>query len=200
MQTGAIDAVLKNYPALLKALQNIAETCYDDYGWKANGLNAQLEKFDTYFGLKLSYLIFSGTEQTSITLQGKNTSVQEALSCAEVMQGYLSRLRSDETFIEFYASVVKEAEQYTDAVLLLHLFSLVVAYTKVRQDHLCTALLLHLFSLVVAYTEVRQDHLFKSPEDYYRSLYFEALDLVSKQISIRFGQESMSIPKELENY
>lgn len=66
MQTGAIDAVLKNYPAVLKALQNIAETCHDDYGRKANGLNAQLEKFDTYFGLKLSYLIFSGTEQTSL--------------------------------------------------------------------------------------------------------------------------------------
>ena len=86
MRTAAIDAVLKNYPALLKALQNISETCYDDYGRKANGLNAQLEKFDTYFGLKLSHLIFSGTEQTSISLQGKNTSVQEALGCAALLK------------------------------------------------------------------------------------------------------------------
>ena len=53
VRTGVIDAVLKNYPALLKALQNIAETYYDDYGRKANGLNGQVEKFDTYFGLKL---------------------------------------------------------------------------------------------------------------------------------------------------
>ena len=65
VQTGAIDAVLKNYSALLKALQHISETCYDDYGQKANGLNAQLEKFDTYCRMKLSHLIFSGTEQTS---------------------------------------------------------------------------------------------------------------------------------------
>ena len=56
------------------------------YGRKANGLNAQLEKFDTYFGLKLSHLIFSGTEQRSISLQSKNTSVQEALSCAQVAE------------------------------------------------------------------------------------------------------------------
>ena len=56
------------------------------YGRKANGLNAQLEKFDTYFGLKLSHLIFSGTEQRSISLQSKNTSVQEALSCAQVSE------------------------------------------------------------------------------------------------------------------
>ena len=37
LRTGAIDAVLKNYSALLKALQHISETCYNDYGRKANG-------------------------------------------------------------------------------------------------------------------------------------------------------------------
>ena len=41
-------------------------------------------------------------------------------------------------------------------------------------------------------------HQFSSAEDYYRSFYFQALDLVSEQILTRFSQESMSIPKELE--
>ena len=118
VRTQAIEAVLKNYAALLKALQTIAESSYDDYGRRANGLNAQLEKFDTHFGLKLSFLLFSGTEQTSTTLQGKNTSVQEALSCAEVTQNYLSRLRSDESFDRFHNSVVTEAELYTDDPVL----------------------------------------------------------------------------------
>ena len=66
VRTGAISAVLKNYAAPWQALQIVAETSYNDYGQRANGLLAQLEKFDTYFGLKLSHLIFSGTEQTSI--------------------------------------------------------------------------------------------------------------------------------------
>lgn len=41
-------------------------------------------------------------------------------------------------------------------------------------------------------------HQFESPESYYRSPYFEALDLVSEQISTRLNQESMSVPKDLE--
>ena len=101
--------------------------------------------------------------------------MQEALSCAEVTQSYLSRLRSDESFIEFYASVVKEAEQYTDDPVL--------PWYKRPPRRIGEGVV---------------PHQFKSPEDYYRSLYFEALNLVSKQISTRFGQESMSVPKELE--
>ena len=38
----------------------------------------------------------------------------------------------------------------------------------------------------------------KTPEMYYRSLYFEALDLVSEQMLTCFSQESMSVPKDLE--
>lgn len=54
VRTGAIDAVLKNYAALLQALETIAETSCDDYDRKANGLHTQLEKFDTFFGLKFN--------------------------------------------------------------------------------------------------------------------------------------------------
>ena len=57
MRTGAINAVLKYYPALLQALQTTADTCYNDYGRRANGLLTQLQKFNTYFGLKLSHII-----------------------------------------------------------------------------------------------------------------------------------------------
>ena len=99
VRNGAISAVLKNYAALLQALQIIAETSYDDYGQRANGLLAQLEKFDTYFGLKLSHLIFSGTEQ----------SVQEAVGCAEVTRSYINRLRSTNQFKEFYALVERSS-------------------------------------------------------------------------------------------
>jgi len=73
VRTGAFNAVLKNYAAILQALQEISEQSHDDYGRRANGLLSQLERFDVYFGLKLSFLVFSGTEQTSICLQRKDT-------------------------------------------------------------------------------------------------------------------------------
>ena len=71
VRTAALQAVLRNYPALLEALETIGNELYDDYGRRANGIHTQLERFDTYFGLKISHLLFSATEQTSFALQGR---------------------------------------------------------------------------------------------------------------------------------
>ena len=95
VKTAAIEAVLRNYPALLEALETISNESHDDYGRRANGILAQLERFDTYFGLKLSHLVFSATEQTSIALQGKSTTIQEALTSASMATSYLVRHRDD---------------------------------------------------------------------------------------------------------
>ena len=63
VRTAAIDAVLRNYPVLLEALETISNEAHDIYGRWANGILAQLQHFDTFFGLKFSHLIFSETEQ-----------------------------------------------------------------------------------------------------------------------------------------
>ena len=89
----AVDAVLRNYPALLEALKTISNESLDDYGRRANGILTQLERFDTYFGQKLSHLVFSATEQTSNALQGTSTTVQEALVAANLAKSYLVRQR-----------------------------------------------------------------------------------------------------------
>ena len=66
VKTEALNAVLKNYAVIIQALEQISDETYDDYSRRANGLLSQLERFDTFIGLKLSHLVFSGTEQTSI--------------------------------------------------------------------------------------------------------------------------------------
>ena len=68
VRNGAISVAMSNYSVLAEALE--------DYGRKAGDLLSLMEKFDTFFGLKLSHLIFSGTEQLSLTLQGKDTTIQ----------------------------------------------------------------------------------------------------------------------------
>ena len=88
MRTGAISVVLNNYPSLQQALQTVSEISYDDYGRRANCLLAQLERCDAFFGLKLSHLIFSGTEQASISLQSKDTSAQDAFRCVGIAKSY----------------------------------------------------------------------------------------------------------------
>ena len=56
-RTAAIDGIVKYYDLLLEILEEIHATTKDEYGLKAGGLLQSLEKFNTLFGLKLSYLI-----------------------------------------------------------------------------------------------------------------------------------------------
>ena len=80
VRTAAISSVIENYAVLCEALAEINLSTHDEYGRKAGGFLAQMEKFSTFFGLKLSHLVFSGTEQLSISLQGKDTTVQESIN------------------------------------------------------------------------------------------------------------------------
>ena len=74
---------------------------------------AQMDKFSTYPGLKLSHSIFACTEQLSLTLQGKDTTVQEARTAADLAVHYLERQRTDERFSSFYKDVVKLSKDIT---------------------------------------------------------------------------------------
>ena len=91
----------------------INSTTHDDYGRKAGGYLALMEKFATFFGLKLGFLIFSGTEQLSISLQGKDTTVQESVNAAELAVRYLERLRQDNSFEEFYSQTLEASKDLT---------------------------------------------------------------------------------------
>ena len=174
VRTEAINAVLRNYPALLEALNQVRESP-DDYGRRAGGILAQLEQFATYFGLKLSFLVFGATEQSSRALQSKNTTISEALDAVRMSQSFLSRQRTDSAFDIFYSATVDEAQQYTGAPVLPR-------YRQPpRQVDSGTA-----------------PHRFASPSDYFRAQYFEVLDLLSAEITRRFDQKSLALPLAVE--
>ena len=97
VRTGAINTVLANYEVLCDALCKIHEV-HDEYAMKAGGILHATEKFCTFFGLHLSHLVFSATEQLSINLQGIDTTVQEAIQASNLALKYLERQRSDEAF------------------------------------------------------------------------------------------------------
>ena len=113
VRTAAIDSVLKNYSVLKSALLEIHEQGRDEYSLKAGGFLAAMEKFSTFFGLHLSYLIFSSTEQLSIALQGKDTTLQEAVSASSMTIRHLRSLRNDTDFECFYTSINKSSENLT---------------------------------------------------------------------------------------
>ena len=74
-RTASINAVITNYNLLLEAL--VYETHRDEYGKRTAGFHALMEKFSTFFGLKLAYSIFSASEQLSTTLQSIIINIHE---------------------------------------------------------------------------------------------------------------------------
>ncbi len=62
VHTGAIQAILSNYEVLLRLLIEVQESGRDEYALKAGGYLSSMDKFGTFFGLKLAHLIFSATD------------------------------------------------------------------------------------------------------------------------------------------
>ena len=94
----------------METMQEVNKTTRDEYGLKAGGVLNALEKFGTYFGLRLAHL-FAASEGTSKALQNKDRNVQEALSCVGVLKAYFQRHRSDKEFEQFCRKTVQLAEE-----------------------------------------------------------------------------------------
>ena len=126
----------------------------------AGGYLAQMERFSTYLGLKMSHLIFSASEQVSITLQGKDTTLQEAITAADLAVRFLEQQRTDDKFQLFYEDVVKCSKDLTASPCL----------PRYRHPQKCLD--------EVSSTK----HEFSSPEYYFRQQYFKALDLLVNEL------------------
>ena len=84
VRTSALDSVLKNYSTLLETLEEVSQG-YDEYARCAGGQMALMEKFSTYFGLRLSYTVFGAAEQLSRIIQAKQISIQDAVKAAHTV-------------------------------------------------------------------------------------------------------------------
>ena len=103
-RTPAIHAVITDYTLLLEILEEIHLTTKDEYGLKAGGLLHSLEKFSTLFGLELSHLLFSASEQVSLTLQTKNIALHDALSAVDAAKNFSKGLGVMKHLINFTRS------------------------------------------------------------------------------------------------
>ena len=83
----------------------------DEHAGRAGGLKTSMEKFSTFFSLKLSHFLFAASEQLSLSLQSKDISAQEAFKAASLTKSIYHRQRNDENFDKFYLSVLQESER-----------------------------------------------------------------------------------------
>ena len=142
----------------------------------AGGVTALMDQFSTYFGLKLSVLLFSIVEQLSISLQGVETTVNDAYHAADLCVKALERIRSDEKFQSFFEAVQGEATGKCDPPVLPR---------KRRVPR--------------RIDDGGDQHHFSTIEDLYRAKYFEAIDCVKEELKRCFQQANFLFICEIES-
>ena len=170
----AIDSILKNYQALMSTLE-VVQQGQDEYAAKGKGLLMQMESFDIFFSLKLSFLIFSAAEQFSTNLQAKDTTVAEGSRGAVLLKAHYTSLRTEAVFDTFYQGVLDSASDLTDEPALPR-------HRKTPRR----------------FDEGAQQHRYLSPKHRYRHAYFESLEYACGEIQRRFDQSDIAVISEVE--
>ena len=176
MRTAALDAVIKNYAVICSELEQISKDSCGEPSRKASGLLALMEKFSTYYGLKLSFLVFSATEQLSKTLQSSSITAHEAHMAVAAVKRFLQRQRIESSFDHFYRSVVEESKDLT------------MPPTLPRQKR-----------IPVRIDDGAPNHHFSTPEEHFRKQYYEVHDLITHELERRYEHESFQILQEIED-
>jgi len=166
VRTAALESILTNYSTLMDTMQQVNATTRDEYGLKAGGVLAALEKFSTLFALRLGQRLFSAAEEVSKSLQRKDLSVQEAVTLVNTLKSYYRRQRTDESFDAFYRST-KEAARELD----------IEEPTLPRYRRQPRRL-----------DDGSEPHSHASPKDFHRQVFFQSCDLLIGELSERFNQ------------
>ena len=172
----AMKSLLDNYLSLQETLDTVAQG-HDEYSTRASGLLALMQKFSTYFGLKLSLKLFSVTETLSTTLQAKDTTCDEAADSVDITIRTLRTLRSDDHFANFYDEVSEAALQVQcDPATLPRR-----RRPPARLD------------------DGSEPHVFTSVCLFYRQQYLQAIDYIIENIQQRFDQKTFGVVKSVED-
>lgn len=176
VRTAAIGLLLQNYETLLDVLHSINTTSSDEYSRRAGGQASMMEKFSTFFGLKLSHLLFSAGEQLSISIQGVMTSMQDVQRAALQTKTFYQSQQNENSFDIFYQSVEGESSELMEKPCLP------------RYKHVPKRI-----------DEGRSEsHRFEAPKEYFRQQYFECLDLVIGELERRFHQKNSNTVRDIE--
>ncbi|XP_078679480.1 zinc finger MYM-type protein 1-like [Branchiostoma floridae x Branchiostoma belcheri] len=177
VRTAALESVLGNYSTLMDTMQEVNQTTRDEYGLKAGGVLTALEKFNTLFALRLSHRLFSAAEEVSKSLQRKDLSVQEAVTCVNTLKSFYRRQRTDASFDAFYDSAEEAARELNIGEPALPRYR--------RQPR--------------RLDDGSQPHRHDSPKDFYRHIYLQACDLLVGELTDRFDQDFLKPVLAMEN-
>jgi hypothetical protein len=172
-------SIIQNYAVLNELWEKACSIVGDtETIARIRGVAAQMVSFDFFFGLVLGEMLLRHTDNLSRTLQHSYISAAEGQVAATMTASTLSSIRNDEHYELFWGKVTRMAEEVD------------VDEPKLPRQR----------KRPPRYEDGKAAPEFHStPKDYYRSIYYEALDLITQTIKDRFDQPGYRVYQCLEN-
>ena len=171
VRASCFQRILDNYTALLQEWTiSLDEKLQSDIRGRIIGCQAQMNTFDFFFGLNLGQRLFSHTDNLSKTLQQTKMSAVGGKRVAVLTKEVLKKIRDDMSFNSFYDAVLLKSKNYPSMTE-----PMLPRRTRApRRIEIGTG-----------------DPTYPATaRDYYRRIYFEAIDLMVNAIDQRFDQPS----------
>ena len=179
VQADSMKSIICNYEVLIELWEKATDIVRDtETIARIRGVAAQMNPFSFYFGLVLGEMLLCHSDNLNKTLQHDKLSAAEGQAIAVMTNTTLASLRNDAHYDLFWQKVIAMAKENN------------VEDPKLPRNR----------KRPVRYEEgnaVAEFH--STPKDYYRQIYFEALDLIVRSIKDRFEQPEYKVCKGLED-
>ena len=176
----ALQSILENYEVLMELWEESVEVI-NDTEMKARilGVRSAMQTFDFFYGATLAYMILRHTDNLSCALQKGDISASEGQDTTAMTVKTLQSLRMDDKFHLFWQKCVLGANRMqVNEPTLPRRRKVPRRFEEGREDSYSYPL---------------------TPEDHYRHIYFEAIDLIVNCITERFNQPGFLIYQHVES-
>ena len=179
--------ILDNYEALLQLWNEALEENLDiDTKSRIGGCKKQMEMFAFYFGLSLSQRFYAITDNLSKTLQKEKMSALQGKELADLTVETLENMRNESDFKLLYEKITMYAKKIS-AILEP------AVPRKRKRPHYS------ILQYVEGGTQSSQEAYYRdNAYDYFKPIYYEALDSIIHVIKERFNQPAFEMYAETE--
>ena len=178
VRADSLKSVLDNYSVLQELWEeSVKVTKESELTARIVGVSSQMATFDFYFGVYIGEMILRHSDNLSRTLQKKDISAAEGQHVASLVMTTLKSMRSDASFKLFWQVLAVKAQKLNIGEPTLPRKRKVPRRFEIGDG---------------------EAEFHANVEDHYRSIYYEALDLIIQCIDDRFDQAGYRIYVTLE--
>ncbi|XP_060872929.1 zinc finger MYM-type protein 1-like isoform X1 [Metopolophium dirhodum] len=186
------DAMIKNYPAILKFLINEVEEQNDKDAVEAIGILSQINNCNFLIGVTLLKDVLCIINMLSTTLQSKSATLGKAKETINGVIKSFEQLRCEDEFYKFWKKIELMAEEFNITLQINRLGS---KRKRTQPKYLNNY---HL-QTVTADEEVEQN--FSSVSDFWKiTVYFPIIDTVIANLKYRFSEKNLSMACSVDNF